>query len=200
MKRSLSTELFSTIHHKIKLEYTFHMLPTRATSQTLLELHIKNDRLRHHCVMVAQALEAYAIKLNQDRELWYQTGLLHDLDWEEFPDEHPNKAIAEWLTEYPAELRRAIAAHAPERTGVQPESLLERYTFACDELSGFIHAVSLMRPDGYSGMEVKSVKKKLKDKAFAATVSREDIAKGAELIGMPLEEHIAFLIHTFSTH
>ena len=172
-------------------------MPSRINSEALLATHIQNEKLRHHCYMVAQAMEAYAKELGEDTELWYQAGLLHDLDWEEYPDEHPNKAIAEWLGEYPQELRDAIAAHAPERTGKQPETAIEKHLFACDELSGFMHALSLMRPNGFSDMEVKSVTKRLKDKAFAAAVSREDIRLGAELIGKPLEEHIAFLISVF---
>ncbi len=173
-------------------------LPPRAQAESLLDQHVQNPALKHHMQMVAQAMEAYARELGEATELWYQAGLLHDVDWEAFPDEHPNKAIGEWLSEYPIELRNAIAAHAPERTGREPETLFERYLFACDELSGFLHAVSLMRPDGFVGMEIKSVKKKLKDKSFAANVSREDITRGAELIGKPLEDHIAFLITVFN--
>lgn len=174
-------------------------LPDRATSEKLLEQHVSNPALRHHCHMVATAMEAYAQVLGEDSELWYQTGLLHDLDWEEFPNEHPNKAIAEWLGDYPQELKDAIAAHAPGRTGKQPETALERYIFACDELSGFMHAVSLMRPEGFNGMAPKSIKKKLKDKSFAANVSREDIEQGFALIGKSPDEHIQFLIGVFGT-
>lgn len=173
-------------------------LPSRQQSQELMEKFIKNEALRRHVRMVASAMEAYGKELGEDPELWYATGLLHDLDWEQFPDEHPNKAITELLNDYPQELRDAIAAHAPERTGKQPETQIERYLFACDELSGLMHAYSLMRPTGFQGMEVKSVKKKIKDKAFAANVSREDIQKGFELIGKTSEEHIGFLIEVFS--
>jgi len=172
-------------------------LPNRSQSEQLLENKIKNDALRHHCIMVARAMHAYAEHLGEDSELWYQTGLLHDLDWEAFPDEHPNKAIAEWLIEYPQEMRDAIAAHAPERTGKKPETLIEKYLFACDELSGFMHAVSILRPGGFSDMKPKSIKKKLKDKGFAASVSREDIAQGFELIKKTPDEHIGFLIEVF---
>jgi putative nucleotidyltransferase with HDIG domain len=174
-------------------------LPPRAHAEALLQQHISNLQLRHHCVMVAQALEAYAKALGEDSELWYQTGLLHDVDWEEFPEEHPNKALREWLTAYPPELRQAIAAHAPDRTGQSAVTLLDRYAFACDELCGFLHAVSLVRPEQFTGMQYSSVKKKLKDKSFAANVSRADIEKGAELIGKPLAEHVTFLIGVFQT-
>lgn len=172
-------------------------LPPRAKSEALLDQYVKNDKLAHHCRMVAAALEAYAKVLGEDAELWYQTGLLHDLDWEMFPDEHPNKAVAEFLSEYPAELRQAILAHAPERTNTVAETLLDRYLFACDELSGLMHAASLMRPTRFTDMEVKSIKKKLKDKSFAANVSREDIENGMSMIGKNPDEHIAFLIKVF---
>lgn len=174
-------------------------LPERSHAEALLKQYVKNDALRHHMEMVAQAMEAYATELGEDSELWYQAGLLHDLDWEMYPDEHPNQAINEILVEYPQELLGAIAAHAPERTGKQPETLIEKYLFACDELSGFMHAVSLMRPGGFEGMESKSIKKKLKDKSFAANVSREDIQRGLELIGKTPDEHIGFLINVFKT-
>jgi lysyl-tRNA synthetase class 2 len=173
-------------------------LPSRDQAVALLEKYIKNEALQHHCYMVAQAMEAYATKLGENTELWYQTGLLHDLDWEAFPDEHPAKAINDILPElYPQEMLNAIAAHAPERTGKQPETQLERYLFACDEMSGFMYAVSLMRPGGFSDMKPKSITKKMKDKAFAAGVSREDLHKGAELIDTDLNDHIAFLITVF---
>lgn len=173
-------------------------MPPREQAEALLEQYIEDEALRNHCRMVAQAMAAYANQLGEDEELWYQTGLLHDLDWEKYPDEHPNKALNEILTDYPQPLLDAIAAHAPDRTGRQPVTTLDRYLFACDEISGFIHAVSLMRPTGMEGMKPKSIKKKLKAKAFAANVSREDITEGLELIGKSADEHFAFLIDVFS--
>lgn len=172
-------------------------LPDRAVSLKLMESHIQNEGLRTHCLTVGKAMEAYAAKLGQDTELWYQAGLLHDIDWEEFPDEHPNKAVNEWLTEYPQELTDAILAHGPDRTGKEPDTLIERYLFACDELTGFIHAVARLRPTQFQGMTPSSVKKKLKTPAFAAGVHREDIAKGVELIGTSFDDHCAFLISVF---
>lgn len=169
----------------------------------LLETYIKGDSLKHHCIMVSEAMFAYAASLNkpkEEREKWWLSGLLHDLDWEMYPNEHPNLAVTKILPEAgfnDPELLNAIAAHAPERTGVQPESELARYLFACDELSGFMHAVSLMRPNGFEDMAVKSVKKKLKDKKFAENVPREDIRKGADLIQTDLDNHILFLIEVF---
>lgn len=173
-------------------------LPPRSQAEALLEEYIEDEALRNHCRMVAQAMEAYATELGQNTELWYQAGLLHDLDWEKYPDEHPNKAITEILTDYPQVLLDAIAAHAPDRTGRHPETLLERYLFACDEISGFINAVALMRPTGFEGMKPKSIKKKLKTKQFAANVSREDIAEGLQLINKSEDEHFSFLISVFS--
>ncbi|MCA9369632.1 HDIG domain-containing protein [Candidatus Woesebacteria bacterium] len=172
-------------------------LPSRAAAEELLTKHIQNEKLRHHAQMVAQAMEAYARTLGEDSELWYQAGLLHDLDWEEFPDEHPNKALTEWLSEYPQVLKDAIAAHAPDRTGKQPETRIERYLFACDELSGFLHAYSLMRPQGFAGMKASSVTKKLKDVSFAGGVNRDDVARGFALIDTEPSEHISFLIEVF---
>jgi putative nucleotidyltransferase with HDIG domain len=173
-------------------------LPTREKSQALLEKHIENPALRHHCEMVATALESYAQKFGEDEELWYQAGLLHDLDWEKYPDEHPNKAVNEFLTDYPEELKRAILSHGPDRTGVEPETKLERYLFACDELSGFMHAYSLMRPNGFAGMKAGKISKKLKDVSFAAKISRDDVSKGFELIDGEPAEHIQFLIEVYS--
>lgn len=175
---------------------------TRQDALKLLEEWIENDNLRHHCRMVAGAMEAYAQKLGKNEagiHNWWLAGLLHDLDWEKRPDEHPNYALKHVLPakDLPDEVIEAIRAHAPERTGKQPESQIERYLFACDEISGFMHAVSLMRPEGFSGMKAKSVTKKLKDKRFAANVSREDIRRGAELINADLGEHIVFLAGVF---
>lgn len=168
----------------------------------LLETWIAGDNLRHHCRMVAAAMEAYAKKLGKsddETENWWLAGLLHDLDWEKHPDEHPNHALDLVFPELELdeEVIEAIRAHAPERTGKEPETGIERYLFACDELSGFMHAVSLMRPEGFSGMKAKSVTKKLKDKRFAANVSREDIHRGADLIDTDLNEHILFLAGVF---
>ena len=170
--------------------------PDLKESTAVLAKYVKNKALRQHCRLVALAMEAYAESLGEDKELWYQTGLLHDLDWEMYPDEHPKRAVEEILINYPAELTAAISAHAPERTGKEPKTF-ERYLFACDELSGLMYAVSLMRPNGFADMSPKSVKKKLKDKSFAANVNRADIKKGFELIGKNPDEHISFLIEVF---
>ena len=175
---------------------------SRSDAEQLLQTWIKNENLRHHCYMVAAAMQAYAQELGKPEseiEKWWQAGLLHDLDWEAYPDEHPNKAINEILPEQniDEEVIRAVKTHAPERTGAEPETELDRYLFACDEISGFMHAVALMRPNGFEDMKPKSVKKKLKDKQFAANVPREEIHKGVELIGKDLNDHITFMVQVF---
>lgn len=169
-------------------------LPSREESEKLLGEYIQNEALREHCRLVAKVMEGYAAKFGEDEDLWYSTGLLHDLDWEMCPDEHPKKAVEELLEDYPPELIAAVRAHAPERMGVKPSTKLEKYLFACDELTGFLHAYSLMRPEGFVGMKASKVKKKLKDKSFAANVSREDIAYGFDLIEEEPAQHISFLV------
>lgn len=180
-------------------------VPPREESIRLLNEYIENENLRNHCYMVAMAMEAYAkeLGLNPDEiELWWTAGLLHDLDWEKYPDEHPNRAVSEILpgAGYPKVVLDAVSAHAPERTGRKPETEIERYLFACDEISGFMNAVSLMRPNGFSDMKPKSVTKKLKDKRFAENVSRDDIKLGSDLIGKELNEHLLFLIGVFKNY
>lgn len=178
------------------------VMPDRDDSLKLLKKYIETENLQQHCMMVADAMEAYAEKLDKpDDEIlkWWTAGLLHDLDWEKYPDEHPNRAVNQILPPlgYPADILTAIKSHAPERTGVEPVNEIDRYLFACDELCGFLNAVSLMRPNGFSDMKVKSVTKKLKDSRFAANVPREDIRKGSEYIDTSLQDHIQFLIDVF---
>lgn len=175
----------------------------RNEAEALLNKWIENENLRLHCEMVATAMEAYARERGKDEKTidnWWIAGLLHDLDWEKKPDEHPHYALNHIFpdTGLDSEVLEAIRSHAPERTGKEPETEMERYLFACDEISGFMHAVSLMRPEGFTGMKAKSVNKKLKDKRFAANVSREDIRKGAELIQTELADHILFLANVFA--
>lgn len=178
-------------------------MKSREESIELLNKYIKNENLRRHCHMVATAMEAYAEKLEKSKdevEKWWCTGLLHDLDWEQFPDDHPKMAVEKILPDAgfdEEEILEAIKAHAPDRMNKQPETELERYLFACDEISGFIHACSLVRPEGLKDMKVKSVKKRLKAPKFAAGVSRDDIQRGIELIDSSIEEHVAFLIKVF---
>lgn len=162
----------------------------------LLEKYIQNTNLRKHCYAVESCMRFYAKKLNQNEEEWALAGLLHDLDWETNPDTHPNTGIP-ILQEngVSQEIIDAILGHAyPTRSNVKRETLMAKYLFACDELSGFIVAYSLMKPGKLNDIDGVGVAKKLKDKAFAKTVSREDIQVGLEEIGLTIEDHANNLI------
>lgn len=169
--------------------------PTRQDALALLEEWVENPALRSHMRAVEAAVRAYARRFGEDEERWGLAGLLHDLDWEKHPEEHPLKAV-EALRErgYPDEVIQAILAHRSEFTGVEPTSELDRYLVACDELSGLVVAACLVRPNGIDDLKPRSVVKKLKDKAFAAGVSRDEVARGLELIGTDRSEHIQNVI------
>ncbi len=174
----------------------------RAAALALLEQHTPGLSLQRHCLGVEACLRWYARKLGQNEETWGIAGLLHDFDYEQHPDEHPLWGMA-LLTDqgWSSEIVDAIASHYAEKTGVEPTTLLQRHLFACDEISGFITAVTYVRPSkSVHEVEVKSVTKKLKTPSFAAGVKREDVAKGADLIGLPLEEHIANCISAMQEH
>ncbi len=166
----------------------------------LLESWVENDGLRRHMLAVEAAVRHYARMHDEDEDLWGIAGLLHDLDWEKYPDEHPKRGLSELEQRgYPIEIIRAVQAHAPNRTGVEPETLMERVLFACDELSGLVYACCLVRPNGIDDLKPKSVTKKLKDKAFAAGVDRDDVARGVELLGIDRAEHIQNVIDGMRT-
>jgi putative nucleotidyltransferase with HDIG domain len=172
------------------------MSELREKSKLLLEKYIENEGLRNHCYHVEKCMRFYADKLNEDVERWGAAGMLHDLDWEKFPDTHPNTAVP-ILEEYgyDKEFIDAILGHAyPDRTNVPRETLMAKYLFACDEVTGFVHAYSLMKPDGLETVQSKSIIKRMKDKAFARNVNRDDIKKGAEELGIELSEHIDNII------
>lgn len=170
-------------------------IPDRTSALALLESWVENEGLRKHMLGVEAAMRRYARIHEEDEDLWGVSGLLHDLDWEKYPDEHPHRALAELENRgYPDTVLRAIAAHAPERTGVEPDALLDRVLFACDELSGLVYACCLVRPTGIDDLAPKSVTKKLKDKSFAAGVNRDDVARGVELLGIERSEHIQNVI------
>lgn len=156
----------------------------------------QNENLRKHMLAVEACMRAYARKFGEDEEKWAVTGLIHDFDYERHPHapDHPLKGHEVLKAkEYPEDVRRAILGHA-DYTGVPRDTQMARALFACDELAGFITACSLVRPDRIASLEVKSVRKRMKDKAFARAVSREDIVKGAEELGVPLDEHVATCI------
>ena len=170
---------------------------SRPEAWALLTEWVASESLRRHCLAVEASMRAVARERGADEELWGVTGLLHDLDYERFPDletGHPRHAIAE-LERRDADpaIVHAIRAHAPY-LGVAPESDMARALLAVDELSGFVLAVAYVRPEGIHGMTPKSVKKKLKTPAFAAAVSREDVAAGPALLGMELDALIALVI------
>ncbi len=170
---------------------------TRAEAWDLLTEWVESESLRKHCLAVEASMRAVARERGGDEELWGVTGLLHDVDYERFPDletGHPRKAL-ELLKARDADpvMLNAIAAHAPY-LGVEPESEMAKALLAVDELSGFVVAVAYVRPQGIHGMTPKSVKKKLKTPAFAAAVSREDVAKGPDYLGMELDALISLVI------
>jgi predicted hydrolase (HD superfamily) len=173
---------------------------TREEAETLLNSWVLNDRLKLHMHQVGHLMKSWAIEKRgaDDAEAWRweMAGLLHDADWDQWPDQHCKKIIEELESRgVDPEIIRAIASHGPAHFGVEPETDMDKMLFAFDELSGFIHAYSLMRPEGYVGMEVKGVKKRLKDKAFAANVSREEIADAAARANMDLDSIITFIIN-----
>ncbi len=177
-------------------------MPTREDAWKLLCEYTQSENLRKHMLAVETCVRAYAKKNRADEDLWSITALLHDFDYERWPNsdhapdkEHPAEG-ARILRElgYSEEIVRAILSHA-DYSGVPRQSPLEHTLFACDELAGFLTACTYVRPSkSILDLEVDSVKKRLKDKAFARGVSRDDVRKGAEELGVPLEEHIAFCI------
>ena len=172
-------------------------MPDRSTAWNLLTEFTQSESLRKHALAVEACVRAYARKFGADEELWGVVGLIHDFDYEKYPSaqEHPYKGN-EILRDrgYSDEIRRAIMSHA-DYTGVIRETPLEKALFACDELAGFITACALVKPGkSLAEVEAKSVRKKMKDKAFARSVSRDDIIHGARELGVDLDEHIAFCI------
>ncbi len=170
-------------------------MPDRAEAVALLEEWVENEGLRKHMYSVEASMRHYARMRGEDEDLWGLAGLLHDLDWEKYPEEHPLKAVEHLRgLGYPEELLHAILAHRADFTGVDPESDLDKHLIACDELSGLVFAACLVRPTGIDDLKPKSVTKKLKDKTFAAGVSRDEVEWGMELIGVERAAHIQNII------
>lgn len=174
-------------------------LMTLEEANALLNEWVPNERLRLHMRQVAANMKAWALEKEGADETtalkWELAGLLHDADWEKYPDDHCRIIIEELeRRNIDPEVIHCIASHGPKVFGVQPESRMDKMIYAIDELSGFVHAYSLMRSENYTGMEVKGVKKRLKDKSFAAGVSREDIQEATALAGISADELIQFII------
>jgi putative nucleotidyltransferase with HDIG domain len=171
--------------------------PTRDEAWQLVEVWVQSDSLRKHLLGVEAAMRAYARKDGEDEELWGIAGLVHDLDYERYPDletGHPRHALKELEARgYPSDVIDAVAGHA-EFLGVPRETPLAKTLFAVDEVSGFIAACALVRPTGIVGMKTKSVKKKLKQPSFAAAVDREEVRRGAEELGVDFDEHVQVVI------
>ena len=173
---------------------------SRDEAWSLLSEWVASPSLRRHCLSVEAAMRAYAERQSADVELWGVTGLLHDADYERFPDMddpengHPRTIMAELeRRDAPPEMVRAIASHA-DFMGVPPESPMEKTLVAVDELCGFLVACAAVRPEGIHGLTPKSVKKKLKQPSFAAAVNRDEVRHGAEALGVDFDEHVAFVI------
>jgi len=176
-------------------------LPTKPEAQALLEKHVTDEYQRHHALMVATAMEGYAGPFAGDPLLWYVTGLLHDLDFEQYPDLHPAESLR-WFREwgYPEELIHAVEAHAYGYHGFTtlPQTKLAAALLACDEVSGIFYAYRKLNPIRYGDMKASSIKKKLKEPSFAAKIDRNQIYLGCEHLGVTVDDHVANLIKFFA--
>ncbi len=177
---------------------TGNLMSLEEAHQLLIEW-VPNEKLRLHMKQVAALMKAWAIKKENADELtalkWELAGLLHDADWEKYPDDHCRIIIEELeKRNIDPEVIHCIASHGPAHFGVEPVTAMDKMIYAFDELSGLIHAYSLLRPQGYSGMEIKGVKKRLKEKAFAAQVNRDEITDALSRIDLSLDELIQFII------
>jgi predicted hydrolase (HD superfamily) len=169
------------------------------SAHQLLDEWVSNERLRLHMKQVAAVMKAWALDREDANEQtalkWELAGLLHDADWEKYPDDHCRVIIEELeMRNIDPEIIRCIASHGPRHFGVEPISRMEKMIYVFDELSGFIHAAALIRPTRYEGLDSKSIQKKLKTPSFAAQVSRDDIADALSRIDTPLEEIVEFII------
>src|SRR6266540_5415381 len=176
------------------------MEPTRDQAWETLTRYTSNEALRRHALAVEASVRSYARKFGEDEELWGVTALLHDFDYEIHPtlDKHPQDGAPILREEgYPEVVIEGVLSHA-EHLAMPRDTPLKKTLFACDELSGFVHACALVRPEGLSTLEPKSVLKKLKQPSFAAGVHRDEVYAGAELLGLELDEHIANVIEALS--
>jgi putative nucleotidyltransferase with HDIG domain len=176
-------------------------LPNKEAATTLLHEHVSDEYQRHHALMVATAMEGYALQFGEDSLLWYDTGLLHDIDYQEHPEAHPAPSLR-WFKEwdYPGDLIHAVEAHAYGYHGFTtlPQTKLAAAVVACDEISGIFYAYRKMNPIRYGEMKASSIKKKFKDPTFAAKIDRATVQLGCEKLGVSLDDHIANLIRFFA--
>jgi putative nucleotidyltransferase with HDIG domain len=175
--------------------------PTREQAWETLTRYTKSEALLRHALAVEASTASYAARFDGDEELWRIAALLHDFDYEVHPtlDQHPQDGAPFLRDEgYPEEVVVTVLSHA-QHLGLPRDTPLKRALFACDELSGFVHACARVRPTGLEGLEPKSVLKKLKQPSFAASVSRDDVYQGAEELGVPLDEHIANVVAALAT-
>jgi len=176
-------------------------LPTKLDATILLHQHVQDEYQRLHALMVATALEGYAVQFSEDPLLWYLTGLLHDLDFQEHPDTHPAPSL-QWFKDwgYPDSLIHAVEAHAYGYHGftMLPQTKLAAALVATDELTGIFYAYRKMNPVRYSEMKPGSIKKKFRDPGFAAKIDRSTIELGCQHLGVPLDDHIANLVRYLS--
>ncbi|HEX8059411.1 MAG TPA: HD domain-containing protein [Cyclobacteriaceae bacterium] len=172
---------------------------TREESRNILASMTQSASLLRHMRTIELVMEAYAVKLGEDTDKWAIAGLLHDADYEAHPDQHPNVIVEKLRSMDETDIAHAISAHYT-KWNVSYNSALDKFLLATDELTGFIVACAQVRPEGISKLEPKSVIKKLKDKGFAAKVERDEVYKGTEMIGIPLDQHIGFIIDVLKTH
>mgnify|MGYP006190355695 CR=1 FL=1 len=170
-------------------------MPSREEAVSLLHEWVENEGLRNHMRCVEVAMRAYARRFGEDEDKWGLAGLMHDLDWEKHPDEHPLRAVGVLRAQgFSEDVLHAILAHRADFTDVQPETQLDKTLLACDEITGLVTATALVRPSGISDLTPKSVKKKMKDPAFARGVDRDEVKHAVALLGVDLDEHIQTVI------
>lgn len=172
---------------------------TREEAQALLQQMTTSESLLRHARTVELVMKAYAEKLGEDSQKWGITGLLHDADYQAYPEQHPKVIVGLLEERGETEMAHAISAHYT-KWGVSYDTSLDKALIACDEITGFIVACAQVRPARLSGLEANSVQKKLKQKSFAASVDRDEVRLGAELFGVELKEHIAFIIQVLQQH
>lgn len=172
-------------------------LPTRSKAQNLLEKHVRDPYQRYHALMVATVMEGYADLYNEDKDLWYLVGLLHDLDFGEYPDTHPAESL-KWFKEwnYPEEMIHAVEAHAYSYNGFTtlPQTTLAKVILASDEMCGIFYAYQKMNSVPFGEMRASSIKKKFNDETFAAKIDRSMITRGCDMLGISIDDHIDNLI------